>query len=231
MDSARARTRRKGERRRRTATHLAAMVLAFALFSPAVLVARTSALAQAPATKPWQEVIRPADRVLIDPTESLINSLIRSIQPNADYVISGPGAFDKRDLLGLLQPGKRTETSDLVGRWRCRAIQPTSDAVYVYGFFQCDIASVDGQLLFRKLTGSQLRHGALYPDDGMRFVFLGRGNSLKKGLRSVYGDPAVEGSYFDLDSVGVFFGRGRGKVTAIFASAEYGYEIYDLRRD
>lgn len=206
-------------------------VFAFAMLALGEIAGATSATGADQSPPSWRAIIRPADKALIDPTDALIRRLLDSIEADAEYVTSGRDSFDPRDLRALLKPGTRTEAADLVGRWRCRSIQPTRDAVYVYGYFQCEITFGDGVLAFRKTTGSQLRHGALYPDDGTRLIFLGRGNSLKKGLQSAYGDPPVEGSYFDLDSVGVFFQRSRGKATAIFASEAYGYEIYDLRRD
>lgn len=143
-------------------------------------------------------------------------------------------AYGREDLPqaeALLQaPTLDKDQSALHGRWRCRSIQVDRTGLFAYPAFRCEIRlTEDGTLEFTKTSGSQRRHGQIYPRSGDSWVFLG-GQSVNdepyRAYSSTFGD--VDGD--DLDSVGLLETLRDGRVRMILDASEERVEFYELSR-
>jgi len=156
----------------------------------------------------------------------------------ADWLLNNlnTDAYGREDLpqaRALLDaPTRKADHEALVGNWRCRSTQIDPSGVFAYPAFRCSVElTEDGILMFTKTTGSQRRHGQIYPFSDSSWVFLGG--------RSVNDDPyrAYSGTLSDLDgerlqddSIGLLETLRDGRIRIIFDASEQAVEFYELSR-
>ncbi len=76
---------------------------------------------------------------------------------------------------GLMDAPVGLDGPPVTGNWKCRIIKVGGiSPIVVYGWFNCRISIVSGELFFEKLTGSQRLRGHMYAD-GNGFVLLASG--------------------------------------------------------
>lgn len=137
---------------------------------------------------------------------------------------------DVRHLMDL--PTRKASVDALLGNWRCRSIQIGKLGVFSYPPFRCEIIlTEDGTLEFTKTTGSQRRHGQVYPYLDDTWVFLG-GSSVNDEPYRIYSanNPDFDGEDVEGDSVGLLETLEGGRMRLILDATETDAEIYELKR-
>ncbi|GMU44740.1 MAG: hypothetical protein AMXMBFR25_27260 [Lysobacterales bacterium] len=127
---------------------------------------------------------------------------------------------------------KAVEYEALLGDWRCRSLQVEPNGLFVYPAFHCTIAlTEDGVLIFTKISGSQRRHGQLYPHAAGGWVFLGGRSVNDDPYRSYPFDSEDTGSDgFANASVGRVELLKDGRVRMILDADGERAELYELKR-
>lgn len=120
----------------------------------------------------------------------------------------------------------------LLGRWRCRSIQIGSLGVFAYPAFRCEIElTEDGTLRFTKTSGSQRRHGQIYPHNDRSWVFLG-GQSVNNDPYREYSNTRgdSDGEDLEYDTVGLLETLADGRLRLILDASPGQVEFYELSR-
>ena len=119
------------------------------------------------------------------------------------------GQGDVRALRAVFDPVPRSVPENvLAGTWRCRQIKLGGmTGYYVFDWFKCRIARVNGGLWFEK-SGTQRMAGFLHPQEGM-WVYLGAQSAKGEPIHRYSGHAASAGEDFNPDDqVGVLVGIG-----------------------
>lgn len=175
----------------------------------------------------WRGVMHDAHEASIDAAHQRANEVLAQLPADA-Y-----GRSDLPRAQALLQAATRNaEYAALLGNWRCRSIQVDQSGVFAYPPFRCEIElTEDGILTFTKTSGSQRRHGQIYPRSGESWVFLG-GQSVNdepyRAYSATFGD--ADGEDLGLDSVGLLETLKDGRVRMILDASEQRVEFYELSR-
>lgn len=173
----------------------------------------------------WRGVMHDAHEASIDAAHQRASGVLAQLPADA-Y-----GRGDLPQALALLQAASRKGDHDaLLGRWRCRSIQVDRTGVFAYPLFRCQIElTEDGTLSFTKASGSQRRHGQIYPSADGNWVFLG-GQSVNdepyRAYSATFGGDDGEG----LDSVGLLETLKDGRLRMILDASEERVEFYELSR-
>jgi hypothetical protein len=173
----------------------------------------------------WRGVMHDAHEPSIDSAHPRASGVLAQLPADA-Y-----GRADLPQALALLQAATRSsDHSALLGRWRCRSIQIDRTGLFAYPPFRCQIElSEDGTLSFTKTSGSQRRHGQIYPSADGSWVFLG-GRSVNdepyRAYSATFGGDDGEG----LDSVGLLESLKDGRLRMILDASEERVEFYELSR-
>jgi hypothetical protein len=176
----------------------------------------------------WRGVMRDVDEPSIDAAHQRARGVLAQLPADA-Y-----GREDVPQAEALLQaPSMPTaDHQALLGRWRCRSIQVDRNGVFAYPAFRCEIRlTEDGTLEFTKTSGSQRRHGQIYPSADRRWVFLG-GQSVNDEPYRVYSGTlgGVGGADLEFDSVGLVETLEDGRVRMILDASDQRVEFYELMR-
>lgn len=176
----------------------------------------------------WREVMLDDHEPSIDAAHAHAHRALEHLAPDA-Y-----GREDAAGALALLDaPVRVTDHEALVGNWRCRSTQiDSSNGVFAYPAFRCVVElTEDGILVFTKTSGSQRRHGQIYPFGEGRWVFLGGRSVNDEPYRSYSGISAKEdGADTSLDSVGLVETLKDGRVRMILDAQADQVEFYELSR-
>ena len=117
------------------------------------------------------------------------------------------GHGDVRAIRALFDPAPRTVPEQvLAGTWRCRQIKLGGmTGYYVFDWFKCRIAYVNGGLWFEK-DGTQRMAGYLHPQEGM-WVYLGAQSARGEPIHRYSGHAVSAGEDVNPDDqVGVLVG-------------------------
>lgn len=175
----------------------------------------------------WRGVMHDAHEPSIDAAHQRASAVLAQLPADA-Y-----GRSDLPRAQALLQaPTRSAEFAALVGHWRCRSIQVDQSGVFAYPAFRCEIElTEDGVLMFTKSSGSQRRHGQIYPGSDGRWVFLG-GQSVNDEPYRAYSGSFVDADGEDLeqDSVGLLETLKDGRVRMILDASDERVEFYELSR-
>jgi len=132
----------------------------------------------------------------------------------------------------LTVPTKDKAISSLLGKWRCSSTQIGSDGVFAYPNFRCEIRMVDdGTVEFSKLSGSQRRHGQLFPYKEHAWVLLGVSyvnDDPFRAYSATLPDPGE--TDFAADTVGLLETLKDGRVRILLDAEGERFEIYTLTR-
>ncbi|MBK8066442.1 MAG: DUF4893 domain-containing protein [Rhodanobacteraceae bacterium] len=175
----------------------------------------------------WRGVMHDVHEPAIDQAHARATQSLAQLGED-DYGLSDrPGAQALLDA-----PAKTVEFDALTGDWRCRSLQVDPNGLFAYPAFRCRIElTEDGTLMFTKTSGSQRRHGQLYPKSDGHWVFLG-GRSVNddpyRPYSATFGD--FDGEDLADDSVGLVEGLGDGRVRMILDADGESVEFYELRR-
>ena len=127
-------------------------------------------------------------------------------------------------------PALPLAAKEWLGQWRVRSIQGTRYGVFTYPWFKAQVVERDGKLFFEKTTGSQRRSGFLYaPKEGNEWVFAG-GASVNEDPQVPYSRDAGATGPAEVDSVGVAWKIGDGRIVMVLDVRGDDYEIYQLKR-
>ena len=119
------------------------------------------------------------------------------------------GQGDVRAIGAVFDPAPRAIPEQaLSGTWRCRQIKLGGmTGYYVFDWFKCRIAHVNGALWFEK-AGTQRMAGYLHPQEGM-WVYLGAQSAKGEPIHRYSGRAASTGETVNPDDqVGVLVGIG-----------------------
>ncbi len=175
----------------------------------------------------WRGVMHDADEASIDAAHQRASGVLAQLPADAH------GRGDLPQALALLQAATRNVDRDaLLGRWRCRSIQVDRTGVFAYPLFRCQIGlNEDGTLSFTKTSGSQRRHGQIYPSADGNWVFLG-GQSVNdepyRAYSGTFGD--ADNADLEFDSVGLVETLKDRRVRMIFDASVERVEFYELMR-
>ena len=181
----------------------------------------------ASADEGWREVMHDAHEPSIDGAHELARRVLTQLSPDA-Y-----GRSDLAQAEAILDaPMQATDYQAPLGRWRCRSIQVDASGVFAYPAFRCEIELVeDGTLMFTKTSGSQRRHGQIYPFGAGSWVFLGGQSVNDEPYRSYSGTFAdADGEDLALDSVGLVETLKNGQLRMILDASDGRVEFYQLMR-
>ena len=169
-----------------------------------VVVLGAFALAATPAFAGWRDVASAADTARfdhLDQTRALAMADARKGQSQDDW----------RIISQLMGPqGHAIPAEALQGNWRCRQIKLGGmSATMVYGaWFACEIRPVAGDLMLRKLDGSQRFAGRLFPENGA-WVYLGASSARDEPGHDYSGtSPALGAQTTPDDQIGLLTGIG-----------------------
>lgn len=176
----------------------------------------------------WREVTLDTHESSIDAAHDRAHRALDHLAPDA-Y-----GRDDAAAALTLLDaPVRVTDHEALVGNWRCRSTQiDSSNGVFAYPAFRCVVElTEDGILVFTKISGSQRRHGQIYPFGEGRWVFLGGRSVNDEPYRNYSGISGnADGADTALDSVGLVETLKDGRVRMILDASDGQVEFYELSR-
>ncbi|HWS25959.1 MAG TPA: DUF4893 domain-containing protein [Xanthomonadales bacterium] len=182
----------------------------------------------AAAEEGWREVMLDAHEVSIDAAH------IRAHRALDQLAADAYGRSDAPAALALLDaPVRVTNHEALLGNWRCRSTQvDSSNGVFAYPAFRCVVElTEDGILVFTKTSGSQRRHGQIYPFGEGRWVFLGGQSVNDEPYRSYSGTQGdAAGADPSMDSVGLVETLKDGRVRMILDAQTDQVEFYELSR-
>lgn len=176
----------------------------------------------------WREVMQDAHEASIDAAHERAHRALEHLAPDAYGRSDAPGALALLDA-----PLRVTDYAALLGNWRCRSTQvDSSNGVFAYPAFRCVVElTEDGTLVFTKTSGSQRRHGQIYPSGEGRWVFLGGQSVNDEPYRSYSGlSGDADGEDQALDSVGLVETLKDGRVRMIFDAQAESVEFYELSR-
>ena len=127
-----------------------------------------------------------------------------------------------------------TGSQPLIGAWRCRTIKlggMTPDVIY--SWFRCRISQGDDGYRFRKLTGSQLTNGTLYPDQSGALVYLGATSVKGEPLHSYSGGSTAAGAQATPDDqIGLLVATGAdsARLELPYPVQESTFDVIELQR-
>lgn len=114
------------------------------------------------------------------------------------------------------------------GQYRCRTVKLGGAlGLVAYGWFRCEVElTPGGDLIVRKLTGSQRQVGNLYPDGPRRLVYLGGMAWGNEAEASAYGQAA------ERDQVGVWerIGDQRYRLALPWPRVESDLDLLEVAR-
>jgi hypothetical protein len=128
----------------------------------------------------------------------------------------------------------QSDPQSLSGAWRCRTIKlggMTADVVY--SWFRCRISQGEDGLRFRKLTGSQLTNGTLYPDSSGALVYLGASSVKGEPPHAYSGGGAAAGAQATPDDqIGflVATGPNDARLELPYPVQESTFDVIELQR-
>lgn len=175
----------------------------------------------------WRGVMHDVHEPSIDAAHQRAREVLAQLPADA-Y-----GRADLPPAEALLQAAVRSADHEaLLGRWRCRSIQIDQNGIFAYPPFRCEIElTEDGVLMFTKSSGSQRRHGQIYPRSGDSWVFLGGQSVNDEPYRAYSGTLAdADGEDLELDSVGLLETLKDGRVRMILDASDERVEFYELSR-
>lgn len=175
----------------------------------------------------WRAVMHAVHEPMIDRAAERAAAALDGLAADAYGRADLPAAQSLLD--GAAKPA---EHDALLGAWRCRSLQVDPNGLFAYPAFRCEIAlTEDGTLAFTKTSGSQRRHGQLYPHAGGGWVFLG-GRSVNdepyRPYSATFGD--FDGEDLADDSVGRVELLADGRVRMILDADGERVELYELKR-
>lgn len=193
----------------------------------ALLFCLASAAADGADEDGWRMVMHDVHEPMIDRAAERAGAALDSL-PDDAY-----GRADLEAAQALLAaPAKAAEYERLLGDWRCRSLQVDPNGLFAYPAFRCRIElTEDGTLAFTKTSGSQRRHGQLYPHHDGGWVFLGGRSVNDEPYRfySAIGGQSDAESLAD-DSVGRVEMLADGRVRMVLDADGERAELYELKR-
>ena len=132
----------------------------------------------------------------------------------------------------LAAPTAARKYQTLLGKWRCASTQIGSDGIFAYPPFRCEISlTEDGTLNFAKTSGSQRRHGQLFPFTDSGWVLLGGSTVNDDPIRPYSATlKVVDGENTEFDTVGLAQTLADGRIRLILDAEEGQVELYTLSR-
>lgn len=175
----------------------------------------------------WRAVAHPAHLGRVDAAAKRVETALAGVPADAYGVQEIPAL---RTLLA--RPVVALEAEQLTGSWRCRSIQVSTLGVFSYPPFRCEIElTEDGTLAFTKRSGSQRRHGQLYPDAATRWVLLGGSSVNDEPYRSYSGSLGdADGEDLEFDTVGLLEAIDRKHLRLLLDAEADQFEVYELTR-
>lgn len=175
----------------------------------------------------WRAVMHDVHEPMIDRAAERAAGALDSLAADAYGQADVPAA---RALLAA--PATAAGHDKLLGDWRCRSLQVDPNGLFAYPAFRCRIElSEDGTLDFTKTSGSQRRHGQLYPHQDGGWVLLG-GRSVNdepyRPYSATFGD--FDGESLADDTVGRVEMLADGRVRMILDADGERVELYELKR-
>lgn len=192
-----------------------------------LLVMAWAALPAVAFAEGWRELAHEVHEARIDAGQARARAALESVPGDAYGRAEIPAV---RTLLDA--PVVAIDHAQLQGVWRCRSIQVGALGVFSYPPFRCEIRlSEDGTLEFTKLTGSQRRHGQLYPTDAGAWVLLG-GSSVNDDPYRSYSASSSDwdGEDIEADTVGLLEALSRKRLRILLDAEAGQFEIYELTR-
>jgi len=191
---------------------------------PAATPAPTPPAPEPQATDKWRDYAKPAD---VDRLSRLTGAWGSSLAKARD---TGHGAELAR-LGALVDPKAATLANPHPGpgAYRCRTVKLGGGVGFVtYPWFKCEIElTPGGDLILRKLTGSQRQEGMFYPDTDRRLVYLGgQAWGADEARASRYGDVVQR------DQIGVLerIGDQRWRLAMPWSRTESDLDLLELAR-
>mgnify|MGYP003344432948 FL=1 len=200
------------------------MVIARLIVVSLAFLAATPASAQL--FQPWEPVITPSDRALLDvEPDRLATDAIAAGKADKPYGTTVPALLE----LVRAKPQALAE-GDLMGDWRCRSIQVNELGIFAYPYFRCRVRTTGEGLFFEKLTGSQRTSGILYRRDGASFVLLGGATVNDDPQRRYVGDTRASADVLEHNRAGLVARIGPKRLRMVFAGGSGRFEVYELAR-
>lgn len=194
---------------------------------PVALLLLCVALPLNAANEGWRVTAQDFHEGRIDEAHSRASSVLAAVGPDA----YGREEIPKVQALLAARTMKRKYEA-LVGKWRCASTQLGADGVFAYPPFRCEISlTEDGTLQFAKISGSQRRHGQLFPFTEHGWVLLGGSTVNDDPLRMYSGLLAdADGESMEFDTVGLAETLADGRIRIILDAEDDRVEIYTLAR-
>ena len=175
----------------------------------------------------WRETAIDVHEARIDAAHARAASVLQSV---------GPDAYGREEIpkvrAVLAASTMKRKYDALLGKWRCASTQIGADGVFAYPPFRCEIdLTEDGTLQFAKTSGSQRRHGQLFPFTDHGWVLLGGSTVNDEPIQAYSGTLAdTDGESMQFDTVGLAETLSDGRIRIILDAEEDRVEIYTLAR-
>jgi len=156
----------------------------------------------APARADWRDQVSPQDAERLTHLNDAREDALEQARHRG-------GHGDVRAIGAVFDPAPRSIPGQaLAGTWRCRQIKLGGmTGYYVFDWFKCRIAHVNGGLWFEK-AGTQRMAGYLHSQEGM-WVYLGAQSAKGEPIHRYSGRAVSAGEDFNPDDqVGVLVGIG-----------------------
>jgi hypothetical protein len=190
----------------------------------ALVAAATTLVCISAANAGWQEQASQFDSDRLGKLEESKTKALAEAEKGASQA-------DLAVIHGLLDASAvDADAQSLSGSWRCRAIKiggMTPDVIY--SWFRCRI----GEGRFRKLSGSQLTNGTLYPYASGGFVYLGASSVKGEPLHEYSGRGTSAGAEATPDDqIGVLTATGpnSARLELPYPVQESTFDVIELQR-
>ena len=194
---------------------------------PVALALLCLALPLQAANEGWRETAHDFHEGRVDAAHSRARSVLAAVGPDA----YGREEIPRVEALLAARTMQRKHEA-LLGKWRCASTQLGADGIFAYPPFRCEVElTEDGTLAFAKVSGSQRRHGQLFPFTGDGWVLLGGSTVNDEPIRAYSSTLAyTDGESVQSDTVGLAETLADGRIRIILDAEGDRVEIYTLTR-
>ncbi len=179
----------------------------------------------------WRDIIRPYHDLSGLPMAPLsqASQIINAIPDGA----SDPEATRLGKQL-LHSPVVDIDPENLLGDWRVRSLQVSTEAAYLYPFFKARFKKQPEGIFFEKTSGSQRCSGWIFPDLPTQYYFLG-GATVNEDPQVPYSglDPVQPRSGIppETDTAGILYQLGPNRLLLLRDLVyDTSFELYELVR-
>jgi uncharacterized protein (TIGR02145 family) len=138
-----------------------------------------------------------ADRKVLDASISNTKTILNSLAADA-YM---DRTSQKTEILNLLnQEHLPIVESELLKLKQVKSIQIVDYGIFEYSYFNCKFTQKDGNIYYKKTTGSQRQNGFLYRKDANTVYFAGAWSVNDDPTKEYGSDQSITGVFYKLSS-------------------------------